>query len=187
MKKTGKERPEGSSEGHGIAQSREHVSRRPHCVARKHAPGGLHTAYSETLGFWRVCIQKLGLGLPWRRCRYPLPIIQSRGEFSGRKQEPRGLSWVEEEPCLLPTSLLGLHFETQGSGYSKMGWESTEINSSPTYFRQQDQMKNINESTEDTYAFLSYSPWRKWTLTIIKYLLFVIVWGGGVLWIAYSG
>lgn len=62
-----------------------------------------------------------------------------------------------------------------------MGWESKEINSSPTYFRQQDQMKNINESTEDTYAFLSYSPWRKWTLTIIKYLLFVIVWGGGVL------
>lgn len=33
--------------------------------------------------------------------------------------------------------------ETQGSGYSKIGWESEEINTSSTYFIEQIQMKRF--------------------------------------------
>lgn len=45
MKKAGREKLEGSSQGHGLAlaHSREHHSPRPHCAARKQA-NGLHTA-----------------------------------------------------------------------------------------------------------------------------------------------
>lgn len=50
MRKAGKESPEGSSEGHGNTWSREHHSCRLHCVARKHAPGGLHRAHMVALG-----------------------------------------------------------------------------------------------------------------------------------------
>lgn len=40
-------------------------------------------------------------------------------------------------------------------------------------------MKKITGRAEDIYAFLSHCSWSIRTLKIIKYLLFVIVWGRG--------
>lgn len=41
MKKVGEERLESSSKGHSIAYSKEHPSRKSHCVAREFGPRGL--------------------------------------------------------------------------------------------------------------------------------------------------